>query len=131
MGINKYYLVPFSRQAVFEAWVSPETVIPPVTKVEIDPRVGGSLKLLVESPDSTSTMTGKFKVVEPLEKLVYTWEWDKSGEFTTATVTLNETEKGTKININHSGFSHEKSRFTHDARWDSYVEGMVQLLAKT
>ncbi|MEM7345009.1 MAG: SRPBCC domain-containing protein [Chloroflexota bacterium] len=126
--IEKNYQVPFSRERLFEAWISPDTVIAPVSKVEVDPKINGYLRLMVEMPDGAAIMEGKFLTVSYPTQLVYSWEWDGDGEVTEVTVTFKANTMGTEIVVLHSGFQSEESRGRHDVGWDSYVDGVVQRL---
>src|SRR5687767_6184273 len=66
---------------VFEAWTRPEELRRwwgprPVTcsDAEVDLRVGGSYRIGNRLPDgSTIWISGEFEIVEPPERLVYTW----------------------------------------------------------
>lgn len=128
LTIHKKYQVDFSPQQLFDAWISPDMVIPPVSKIEVDPKVGGFLKLTVETPDGNSVMVGEFLNLSRPSQLVYTWEWDNNGEITHITVDFKALADGTEIVIAHTGFQSEESRAMHDSGWDSYVNGVVQTL---
>ena len=104
LTIHKKYKVNQPPERLFEAWVSPETIIPPVSKIEVEPKVNGFLKLIVESPQGTSVMQGKFRTVSYPTQLIYSWEWNNDGEITQITVDFNELTDGTEIVIVHSGF---------------------------
>ncbi len=131
LTIRKNYRVNLTRDQLFNAWISPETIIPPVSKIEVEPNVGGLLKLMVETPQGVSVMTGEFLTLSYPAQLVYTWEWDNDGEITQIVVDFNELPDGTEINIVHSGFQSEASRARHDVGWDSYVNGVIQKMQQT
>jgi len=131
LTIKKSYHVDLPRQQLFEAWISPDTVIAPVSKVEVEPSVGGFLRLTVETPQGNSVMYGEFLTLSYPDRLVYTWEWDQNGEVTQITVDFNELTDGTEIVIVHSGFQSEESRARHDVGWDSYVNGVIRKLQET
>ncbi|WP_420629372.1 SRPBCC family protein [Candidatus Leptofilum sp.] len=128
LTIHKKYSINLPPERLFEAWISPETVIPPVSKIEVDPKVGGFLHLIVESPQGSSIMKGEFLTVSYPAQLVYSWEWNSDGEVTQITVDFNKLANGTELLITHSGFQSEASRDTHDSGWDSYVAGVIQKL---
>lgn len=128
LSINKKYILNFPRTLLFEAWISPDTVIPPVSRIEVDPKVGGFLKLMVETPQGASTMVGEFLTVSYHKQLVYTWQWDNNGEITKITVDFKEVENGTEISISHAGFHSQSSQATHDTGWDSYINGLIEKL---
>jgi uncharacterized protein YndB with AHSA1/START domain len=131
LSIHKNYRVSLPTERLYEAWISPKTVIPPVSRIEVEPKVDGFLRLLVEMPQGTSVMNGRFLSLAYPTQLVYTWEWDNNGEVTTITVDFKAVTDGTEITITHVGFQSEASRATHDTGWDSYVAGVVALLQGT
>ena len=131
MDIEKTYGVPFSPERVFAAWVSSETVIAPATAMDIDPRVGGHYRLIMESEAFTARTEGIFLAFDDGKHLRYTWEWNRDGEVTEIDVTFLPIDAGTRIEIRHSGFTKEEIAGAHDAGWDSYIEGLVNFLNST
>ena len=128
--IHLTYHYEQSRRQVFHAWVSESTVIPPVTRNEIDLRVGGKVRLYTEMEGRTSVMTGEYKVVAPPDWLEYTWEWDKNGELTTVSVTFKDVEGGSEVQVSHAGFTSPESRANHAFGWDSYLCRLQDKLEK-
>jgi uncharacterized protein YndB with AHSA1/START domain len=128
MKIEKTYNLPFPLENVYQAWVASTTVIAPATSMDIDPRVGGHYRLLIDSPDFTGKNEGRFSRVEPLSRLTYTWEWNNDGEISTIDVQFTSAEAGTRVDIAHSGFSSQESMSAHDTGWDSYIEGLSKHL---
>ena len=71
-------------ERVFKAWTQPETLrrwwcpdgwIP--ARIEVDLRVGGSYRLAMcrASDAQCIAVHGRFLVIQPASKLVYTWNW--------------------------------------------------------
>lgn len=129
MEIRKTYTLPYPVSRVFSAWVSSDTVIPPATRMDILPEVGGHYRLIMETPDFTGKNEGSFSIVEENRRLVYTWEWNGDGEVTTIDVSFTETDGGTQVDLVHTGFSKEQSVADHDTGWDNYIEGYTNFLA--
>lgn len=128
LKISKTYKVKLPRDQLFKAWVSPDTIIPPVCKIEVVPKTGGYLKLIVETPQGISQMFGVFQSIHFPDQLLYSWEWNNDGEVTQVAVKFIEENDITRVEITHSGFQHEESRETHDAGWDAYIAGVEQML---
>ena len=74
-----------SAEAVFDAWTSAEMLRrwwpagsdweTPVA--EVDVRVGGSLRLVMRSPDGEEFGgSGEYREIIPPEHLVFSWTWD-------------------------------------------------------
>ncbi len=124
MKIRKNYDLPFPPARVYDAWTSSETVIPPATGMDINPVVGGHYRLIVDAPEQIMFNEGTFSVVEPGERLKYTWEWNGDGAVTEIEVLFAEGEEGTSLHLTHSGFASSESMAMHDTGWDSYVEGL-------
>lgn len=129
MKIVKTYQVPFPVDAVYAAWVSSDTVIPPATSMDVLPEVGGHYRLLMETPEFTGRNEGTFTRVEPNRRVTYTWEWNHDGEVTEIDVHFEAIDAGTRVSLTHSGFTSSTSVSTHDSGWDSYMEQFVKHLA--
>ena len=55
--VEKTYDFPFPPDRVYAAWVSSDTVIPPATAMDIEPKVGGHYFSLCESPLEDTMLT--------------------------------------------------------------------------
>ncbi|MEM7000031.1 MAG: SRPBCC domain-containing protein [Pseudomonadota bacterium] len=131
MNVAKTWQIPFPVEQVYAAWVSSTTVIPPATRMEVEPRVGGHYRLFMETAEFTGRNEGEFLLVEPNARVRYTWEWNNDGEVTTIDVTFAAADAGTQVtqvNLMHTGFTSQASADTHDAGWEAYIEGFIQLL---
>lgn len=118
--ISKNYVSEISVQALYEAWLSPDMAIDPVTKIEVDAREGGFLRLFAESPDGTFVMNGKLLELIENQKIRYTWKWDESAEETIVTVTFHSNNGKSEIRLGHDGFQTQESKDLHDSGWDQY-----------
>jgi len=127
--IEKTYDLPFEVGTVYSAWISPETVIPPATSMDIEPVVGGHYRLFMQADGFTSRSEGRFLLVRPETRLRYTWEWNGDGEITEIDVTFEDTGGNTRLTICHGGFRSAESAAMHDAGWDSYIEGLGRFIA--
>ncbi|MEP3274809.1 MAG: SRPBCC domain-containing protein [Stappiaceae bacterium] len=130
MAIDKTYELPFPLGVVYGAWVSSDTVVPPASRMDIDPVVGGHYKLFVDTPDGVVSCIGKFATVEPQHHLVYSWEWNNDGEVSEIDVRFAETETGTRLRLQHDGFKKAESETNHDSGWDNYIKGLIELLVE-
>ena len=128
MKLTKNWEVPFPIDLVYAAWVSSETVIPPATRMEIDPRLGGHYRLIMETPDFAGRNEGEFLVVEPGSRVKYTWEWNGDGEVTTIDVRFTGAGENTEVHMIHDGFTNRESAESHDSGWDAYIEGFIKHL---
>ncbi len=126
--IAKSKILAFPISTVYRAWVSSDTVIPPATAMDIDPKVGGHYRLIINTPDFKSRCEGVFSVVEPENRIVYSWQWEGDDNATQIEVQFTEIPAGTKVVLTHSGFSDEQSRSNHAHGWDSFFTGFESYL---
>lgn len=109
--------------AVRQIWVSPSTLVPPVTEIEMDPRVGGAIRLSTGGPRE-SDLTGVFVTAEP-GRLAYTWRWGGFAEETLVDVRFHDAGSRTVVEVVHRGFLDEASRAAHRAGWQHYFDGVI------
>ncbi|MEP1097015.1 MAG: SRPBCC domain-containing protein [Cyclobacteriaceae bacterium] len=131
MVIRKTYSSDLAKEMLYNAWLSPLMTIDPVTKIECDPVVGGELKLYSKSEYGDGVMSGKFALVEPGEKLMYSWHWEGSEETTQVNVQFLKIEEGTEVQIVHSGFISNESKEMHDSGWDHYFRSLEDKIRQT
>lgn len=130
VDIKKEYEIPYPVEYVFSAWISTESTVPPVTSIEIDPRVGGVFRLRVGSGEDATQMDGRIQKIERNRSIQYTWHWGGPGEPSTVAVHFAPSIGGTKISVVHSGLNSPETVAGHELGWDSYLTGLQSLLAK-
>lgn len=108
---------------VYETWTSPSTIVAPVTAVEMDPRVGGRVRVSTGG-DPAADLTGTFVRAERPSRLVYTWRWGDSEEETLVDVTFTDTGGSTLVEVRHSGFLDDESMSNHLNGWVTYFDGV-------
>ena len=128
MKIEKTYDLPFPPKRVYDAWICPDTVIAPTTRIDINPTVGGHCRHFVELEDRCNRAEGLFFAVEPDRRVRYTWERDRDGEITEIDVVFDAVDEGTKLHIRQSGFRREDSLAAQDSGWDIYIEQLAAFL---
>jgi uncharacterized protein YndB with AHSA1/START domain len=115
-------------KAVYEAWVSEETVVPPVTRIEKDVRLGGHYRLFVEMEGMTFVMRAEYKEVVPNRKLVYSWEWNDDGEETLVEVDFIPQGDGCLVKLTHGELKKQESFDNHTFGWGNYFDGLAKRL---
>ncbi|MEM1229556.1 MAG: SRPBCC domain-containing protein [Pseudomonadota bacterium] len=130
MQILKTFELPLPPEQVYAAWVSSDTVIPPATAMDIDPRVGGHYRLIIETPEFSSRNDGTFLELKPGVHVRYSWQWQGDDEQTIIDVRFEPLEDGqaTRIVLEHSGFAREESHAQHEQGWDAYFAGLRAFL---
>ncbi len=127
-------IVRASREAVFEAWTTPDMVRrwwgpPPFTcpVAEIDLRVGGAYRLANLGPDGELIwISGTFLQVEAPSELAYTWQLsNQPPDPSVVHVRLLDHAEGTEIRVHHERFATAANRDQHVEGWG----GCLQKLA--
>lgn len=127
------------RELVFAAWTEQERMKRwhaakdfEVVFVESDPRVGGSWRFSMESPDGTRhSAGGVYREVSPPGRLVLTHAWeDRPRVETLITISFFDEGGRTRMIFEQVGFENEAVRDSHDGGWNEafdhlrdYVEG--------
>jgi uncharacterized protein YndB with AHSA1/START domain len=71
--------IPVPREEVFAAWLDPVTLPTWMcpgggpTTAELDPKVGGSFRIVMHHGSEATEHTGTYLVVEPPSRLSFTW----------------------------------------------------------
>ena len=139
-GLRMSRVIQGNRKSVFKAWTdpaemknwcSPEGI--DVQECTVDLRVGGAYRIHMLTPEGkTHTAIGRYRVVEPPSRLVYTWDWEEEGAQmgdTLVTVEFKEMGEATEIVLTHEKFPNEEARDGHDMGWKSCLNRLEALLA--
>lgn len=119
---------PVSVETLFSAWISEQTLLPPTTKLSIEPKSGGHFILEASMGDKTSVMNGRFLQVVSNKTLRYTWEWNHDGEVSEVQVDFAATAQGCTVSLSHTGLGSQESLQQHKMGWEFYAQGLTQLL---
>lgn len=117
-----------SPSTVWRAWLSPESLVSPVTRIRVDPRVGGRIVLESVHEGTISIMTGSFIQVQAPRHLEYTWQWDGRSEQTIVSVQFHPAGEHTVVEVEHRGFLEPTSLERHRSGWSSYLAGLAAYL---
>jgi uncharacterized protein YndB with AHSA1/START domain len=126
---------------LFDAWTSAETLRrwwpagwdweTPVA--EVDPRVGGRLRLVMRSPDGEEFGgSGEYLEIDPPSRLVFTWTWDgHEGHQGTQLVEVEFEERDdgtTTVVLTNRGLKDEESKRSHREGWEKSLDNLDRLL---
>jgi uncharacterized protein YndB with AHSA1/START domain len=129
-------------QVLFDAWTSPEVLRrwwpagadwqTPVA--EVDPRVGGRLRLVMRSPDGEEFGgSGEYVEMRPPERLAFTWTWDgHEGHEGTQLIEVEFTERRdgtTTMVLTNRGLRDEEAKRTHREGWEASFDNLERVLA--
>jgi uncharacterized protein YndB with AHSA1/START domain len=99
---------------------------------EVDARVGGSLRLVMRSPEGEEFGgRGEYLEITSPERLVFTWAWDgQEGEAQLVEVEFNEHDDGTTtVVLTNRGLRDEESKRSHREGWQASFDNLERVLA--
>jgi uncharacterized protein YndB with AHSA1/START domain len=129
------------REVVFDAWLTADVLKrwwpagsdweTPIA--DVDPRVGGRLRLVMRSPDGEKFGgTGEFIEIEQSERLVYSWTWDGHGAHEgTNLVEVEFRDAGdgtTLVVLTNRGLPDEEARRAHREGWQASLDNLERVL---
>jgi len=130
-------VVPAPKERVFRAWTEPSQVKRwwtigdgwKTASVDVDLRVGGQFTVRNEQAgEDPLLITGEFVVVQPPDKLVYTWRFQlPKPEDTLVTVEFHGLGDATEVLVTHEHSSKEMGP-SAVAGWNAALEGLASLL---
>jgi len=131
MSYTKSAILPVSPEEAFALITDPERLRRWQTvSAYVDLRAGGEYRWTV-TPGHVAE--GTFKEVEPGRRLVFGWGWDENPDLprdaSTVTVTLEPTDGGTRVTLQHEGLTAEQAA-SHAEGWDHYFERLERMAAK-
>jgi uncharacterized protein YndB with AHSA1/START domain len=127
------------RSVVFRAWTEVEQLkrwfCPNEhwgLDVEVDPRVGGTLRVVMKDPGANQdhVVRGTFREVRPPERLVFTWRWEDRPGFPETLVTVEFRDRGeeTEVVLTHEALPTPESRDRHTHGWSGCLDRLAKLL---
>lgn len=144
LEIRRMFTAP--REKVFEAWTQREKLEKWMCRFArhetrysaFDARLGGTNVMEVKNPQGEMfKQTITFREIEPPNKLVFTWDWQKfsaSGEMvdelrdTLVTVVFQPRGNFTEVILTHEGFRSADQRESHNRGWNGCFDVLEEKL---
>jgi uncharacterized protein YndB with AHSA1/START domain len=130
-------------EAVFDAWISPEVLRrwwPAGTNwetpvAEVDPRVGGRLRLVMRSPEGEEFGgSGEYLEIDRPKRLVYSWTWDgHAGHQGTQLLEVEFSERDdgtTTVTLTNRGLPDEEAKRLDREGWEASFQNLDRVLAE-
>jgi len=110
------------------AWMCPGDIVS--TRVQMDLRVGGELRIVMRDAERTYEHRGEFTVIEPPTRLAFTWIADATDQqptlVTVEFIALSESE--TELVLTHRGFPRPEVRDRYRGGWTGILERLERHL---
>jgi uncharacterized protein YndB with AHSA1/START domain len=128
-------VLPARPERVYDAWLDErslsEFMCPApgrATEVAVDPRIGGSLRVVMTFPDRRSEITGEFVALDRPDRVSFTWRTDAGDPESIVTVLLApHGEDQTHMTIIHSRLM-AKLVSRYRAGWTSVADRLADHL---
>jgi uncharacterized protein YndB with AHSA1/START domain len=127
-----------SREDVFAAWTDAESMrhwMCPgdiaAADARLDPRPGGSYRIVMKGSTGDYEHTGEYLTVEPPSKLIFTWISNSTGnQPTLVTVELFERGEDCELVLTHERFASADVMRHHKGGWGQIVDRLDRYLAQ-
>jgi uncharacterized protein YndB with AHSA1/START domain len=118
-------IVAATPDEVYAAWVEAATLAlfiapaPGSAQVEIDPRVGGRLRIVMTFPDRVTEIEGSYLVLDRPHRISFSWRPLRAGFESVVTVTFAAHSDGeTRMTITHTRLPQSWAE-SYDRGWGS------------
>ena len=127
---------PVDAARLFSAWTDPDEfmrwfgpVEVTVPECEIDLRVGGAWRAVMENPEGDRYyVSGRYVEIAPPARLAFTWAWTTDGvkgHETVVTLDFIGQDGGTQMRFRQALFAEPEHRDHHEKGWTSAFEGFA------
>lgn len=130
---------PVAAEKVWQAWTDPQALsewFGPADRnamllADMDVREGGRYHLRFRTADGeVHDVSGEYTEVVPQRRLVFTWAWKSTPErVSRVSVTLEEVEGGTQLDLLHDSFFDDAARTNHERGWTAAIRHLGEFLS--
>lgn len=123
----------FTDPALIMQWWGPPGTLCPAATSEL--RTGGTYRFVIEDPESGDRYIscGRYLVIEPPNRLVFTWYWEADPEAVTrVSVDFRAVDDlHTELTLKHARFPELASAKSHETGWTSSLTRLARLLSRS
>ena len=114
----------WTEPAQLRRWWGPQDV--ECLDAQVDLRVGGQYRIANRFPDGRILwIAGQFEVIEPPDRLVYTWSVEPQTVQERVTVRFERRLVGTEVVVVHERIADARTRDQHEQGWRECLEGLA------
>ena len=118
--------VAWTDPAIMRDWMAPEGDV----EASADVRVGGAFRIVMRGGDDGIVHTGEYLVVDPPERLSFTWISPYTGDGpSVVTVTLEPHDGGTFVRLEHTQLPAEQVD-GHEGGWGRILDRLARRLGR-
>lgn len=122
--------------SVFNAWLDAKLLAkfmipkPDMAEPEVkcNPVEGGAFTILMKPFDTVLAHNGIYRVIEPFNRIVFSWESGHSIDGSEVTLTFEERESSTFITLQQVKFFNEEAKEDHLKGWSFILQHLDQLV---
>ena len=134
-----------SREKLFQAWTDPKILTQwfgpkgvSTESAQVDLKIGGQYQFTMKEPDGKiHSIGGRFREIDPPNKLVYTWILDGQGcgaseglyAETVVTIEFQDLGTATRLILTHDFLPSKESKEGHAMGWNGSLDCLETVLA--
>jgi len=129
-------IMPAPREEVFAAWLDAEGMRSWMcpgdikkTDVEIDARVGGKFRILMQGEEDKYEKFGEYVEIDPPSRLAFTWLFPDTVGGSLVTIDFHDRGEETEMVLTHERLPSNEIAAQHEAGWSSIIEKLAINLA--
>jgi uncharacterized protein YndB with AHSA1/START domain len=123
-------------EAVFDAWLDPTLAArffaageTRVAELEMDPREGGSFRLVMQGAERFEHQ-GRYVLIDRPRRLIFTWVSSGTDhQLSLVTVTFTSIPIGVRVQVQHEGLPDAERAARHQHGWGTILAKLDQLTA--
>jgi len=129
-------IMPAPREEVFAAWLDAEGMRSWMcpgdikkTDVEIDARVGGKFRIIMQGEEDKYEKFGEYVEIDPPSRLAFTWLFPDAVSGSLVTIDFHDRGEETEMVLTHERLPSNEIAAQHEAGWSSIFEKLAASLA--
>ena len=126
-------------EVLFDAWLDTESLgawFRPgdtrETRVEADPRVGGTFRIVMATPEADMLHSGTYREIDRPRRLVFTWSSAATRHRdSVVTVTFEPSADSTVVEIHQVGLPDAEAQAGHEGGWSDVLRELDRIQSES